>query len=99
MPVVINYEQPIFWNLVNADGIAASVHGEVSGRSIIVNLYWSGVLLATRQEGSDSKVLREEVQGFLAEYRPKQTDEQIQHFEFAGDRFRRIVDPKWVTAV
>lgn len=95
MPVLVNYERPIFWKPVNANGAAASIHGDINGKSIIINLYWAGMMLATRPEGSNMQVLRREAQGFLEKYLPKPDDESVQHFELVDGDFYRIVDPKW----
>jgi hypothetical protein len=99
MPVLVNYNQPIFWTPANAIGSAVSVHGERNDKPIVINFYWSGVLLATRPEGSRQLTLDSEVSDFLKSFIPTNESEPIMHFQRVGDGFRKIVDPKWVPGV
>ncbi|HUD06425.1 MAG TPA: hypothetical protein VMR34_00915 [Candidatus Saccharimonadales bacterium] len=95
MPVIVNHSAPVFWTPANANGAAATVDSEIDSKPAKLNFYWSGMLLSTRGN-SDQRLLREEVTTFLKSYIPKDSSENILHFEFDGESFKRIVDPKWV---
>jgi hypothetical protein len=88
----ITYDKPVFWTPVNATGKVATVNGTRDSQLFKLNLYWSGMLLATQPKTQAN--LDEEVSGFLKVYIPKD-DEQILHFESNEETFHKIVDPGW----
>jgi hypothetical protein len=94
----VDYERPIFWIPSKAINVkAASVRGERDGKPVFINFYWSGLMLAMRQEGSDEQLLGEEIAAFLKSHVPN-GDEPVLHFRSYGEVFRKIADPRWVPA-
>lgn len=93
MPAV-TYEPAQLWRPSNAAGMAVSFHGTVGDDPIVINLYWSGLLLATK--GLGKAMVLELADGFIKNFIPR-SEGTVQHYEYNGEEFRPIIDPRWVS--
>lgn len=92
---LIKFEVPVLWKPANANGVAAHISGTMDEKPFAVNLYWSGLLLATHKE-LDEKALLAQAVGFQKNYIPRDEKAIALHYEYNGEDFVPIVDPHWV---
>lgn len=90
----IIFDSPTFWHPSNANGIAANIRGTINEKQFTINLYWAGTFLAIHKELSLDKLMNQAI-SFQKNYIPHDDDAINLHFQFNGDEFVPIADPKW----